>query len=90
MEMLLKAAILQHPGIPVLLLAPPDIGIPEFKEKIRQLAALYEKLANKLGLYFLDPQCWALSMACDGVHLSEMGHTQLGRHITDFLKSRHI
>lgn len=72
---------LQHalPGVPILLLAPPSIYLPEpgLQEARKELADLYESLGARLGLGYLNTA--GLSLGCDGIHLSPEGHEQLAR-----------
>ena len=63
----------------VLLLAPPPMVPGEWTNKAliretQKLAQVYEKLAEKLGIRFVDTAPWAIPMAYDGVHFTEAGH----------------
>lgn len=55
-------------------------------EKVRQLNALYEALAKRLGISFLDAsQCQINTM--DHLHLTRIGHMQLAEQVASYLKA---
>lgn len=64
------------PDCPVLLTAPPIVrGYGETAEEASmELPALYEALAEELGLAFTDSSTWQIAMGADGVHFSPRGH----------------
>jgi lysophospholipase L1-like esterase len=64
------------PDTAVLLCAPPPVTAygEGFSEAFDELAALYEALANELGVAFVDTGRWGIQTAGDGVHFSARGH----------------
>ena len=57
------------------IVGPPPITIPDFPaESINMLWAGYREIADKHRWRYIDPSSWNLSMAYDGIHLSEGGH----------------
>ena len=71
-----------------LLLAPPEICIPEEPYLSGQsllLPKLLEELAAELGISFLDPQIGRADLAFDGLHIAPSGHRKIARTIARYL-----
>ena len=76
MEKLLQLLQKECPKKRLVLIAPPQIALPE-EELCGKLEAVqrgYEALAAKLGVDFCSAARWELPMASDGVHLSPEAH----------------
>lgn len=64
----------------VLLIAPPPmqsgawVQDQSLIDDSKYLAILYRTLAQRLGVRFADAGQWRISLAYDGVHLTENGH----------------
>lgn len=59
----------------ILIIGPPPITIPDFPaESMNMLWAGYREIADKHRWRYIDTSSWNLSMAYDGIHLSERGH----------------
>ncbi len=64
----------------ILLIAPPPMKhgewVPdqELIDASKELAAVYQTLAEQLGTGFLDAGKWNVPLAYDGVHFTEEGH----------------
>ena len=77
----------------LLLLAPPGLNRGEWVcdddliRRSRDLAGEYRKVANRLGIRFLDTGEWGLALCFDGVHLTEAAHDQFARKLTHILSS---
>ena len=57
------------------IIGPPPITIPDFPaESMNMLWAGYREIADKHRWRYIDTSNWNLSMAYDGIHLSEGGH----------------
>ncbi|GMQ61531.1 SGNH/GDSL hydrolase family protein [Vallitalea maricola] len=46
-------------------------------KKSKALPKLYETLASKYGIHYLNASLFVNSLGCDNIHLSEENHTQL-------------
>ena len=66
-------------GLPVLLLGLPPIRLPGFQQPLEELNGLYEALAQRYCLGFLSLS--GLTVAYDGVHLTEDSHRLLARMV---------
>ena len=80
----------QYPDQNLLLLAPPEIRIPgtEFSTQTAVLADEYEDLARRTGCLYGNPGRWDLSLAFDGVHLSQEGHRQFAECLLRLLHEK--
>lgn len=73
----------------ILLVAPPALmyGAWVSDEKLifesKELAKHYCRLAEELGLKFVNADSWKLPMAFDGVHLTESGHKLFAHNIEE-------
>ena len=87
MEAMLTHLRAVWPGLPVLLLAPPPVAVPdgELAQVSRQLAREYAALARRMDLAFADAGAWGLPLAFDGVHLTPEGHRRLARALAPLL-----
>ena len=57
------------------IIGPPPITIPDFPaESMNMLWTGYREIADQHGWRYIDTSSWNLSMAYDGIHLSEEGH----------------
>jgi len=81
------------PQVSLLLIAPPLIGregspsLEEqllYKESLR-LGILYEELAARRALTFVNTAEWDIPMGFDGVHFSEEGHRIFADHMLEVL-----
>lgn len=64
------------PQSPVLLVAPPpltDLG-ECYALRSEALAAAYERVAQEMGILYVDTALWQIRTGGDGVHFSEQGH----------------
>lgn len=77
----------RFPDLKVLLLSPPGLNLPDraLCRKMQTLPRIYSRIAAELGVMFCDIQPWNLSLAFDGVHLSEEGHRQLAERLLPIL-----
>lgn len=64
-----------------ILIAPPQVHIPEFAAPAQELANLLAPLAELHQTAFLNPQQWSIPLAFDGVHFSEEGHKKFARQL---------
>ena len=72
----------RFPGLPVLLIGPPEVGSEESPEpelrllhrEGKKMNRLFRRLAQEEGCAWLDSSEWNLPMAYDEVHLAEGGH----------------
>ncbi len=66
-------------GFSVIVIAPvPIADSPEYHDHHEQsliLNTAYEKLCAEYGAVFMNADSWNVSLACDGVHFSEEGHS---------------
>jgi len=75
----------------LLLIAPPPMKFGEWVqddsliEDNLTLAAAYEALAQRHQIRYLDPAKWGLSLAYDGVHLTEEDHRVFASVLMDHL-----
>ena len=88
MERLILFLKEQFPGLSIFLLAPPRIRIPgeQLQETITALPGLYERIAAQYHLGYLNLQDLSLSLAHDGVHLTEDAHGVLAHALFEFFK----
>lgn len=83
MDILLTYLRKDYPTLPLVLIAPPPLNIPE-KELCAQISLLpgfYQFLAEQHNCYFLDAFSWAPSLSYDGIHLSAEGHSSFARKL---------
>lgn len=90
MEVLLRHVQEAHPTLPLLLIAPGPMDIPDDRlmDCSRELGACYEAAARKTGTDFLDSSILNLDLSYDGIHLSEAGHRSLAEAVFRKLSSR--
>ena len=74
MESFLKQLMQKFQDLPVLLLSPPHMSVPEFQTAETELADGFTQLIHRLPIHFADTFRWEIPLACDGVHFSEAGH----------------
>lgn len=76
MDTLLEHLQTAWPEVEVVLLSPPPIAIwgESFDDQLAEVIEGYQWLVEKWKIKFVDTTKWGLSMAFDGVHLSEAGH----------------
>ena len=89
MEALIRWLQARFPALPIHLLVPPSLRLPEpeLQQTITALPELYRSLARRYGLGFTDLQALPLSLSCDGVHLTEEGHRLLSAVLASHLKN---
>lgn len=77
------------PSLPLVLAAPPSVVLPDpdLVQVSHELGGAYAALAAKLDLPFADAGQWGLSLAFDGVHLTEQAHRQFAGQMFRFLSS---
>ena len=81
------------PQVSLLLIAPPLIGregFPSLEEQLLyreslRLGILYEELAARRALTFVNTAEWDIPMGFDGVHFSEEGHRIFADHMLELL-----
>ena len=75
----------------ILLVAPPPMKLGAWVpnqsliDSSKSLATLYQALAQRTGVRFTDAGQWNLSIAYDGVHLTEKGHIAFARELIEYL-----
>lgn len=75
----------------VILIAPPPmkrgawVATHALVAESRRLASEYRRLAEKLGIPFIDTSDWAIELAFDGVHFTEKGHQIFAKKLLDSL-----
>lgn len=79
-------------SVPVLLIAPPTM-IPgawvqdqELIDDAKALANCYRSLAERLGCDFADAGEWNITLAYDGVHMTEEGHRAFAENLILLLR----
>ena len=78
MEAFLKSIDIESSKI--VLIAPPAMKpgawVPErsLLEASKELAAVYQRLSQRLGVRFADAAQWNVPLAFDGVHFTQEGH----------------
>lgn len=77
----------------ILLVAPPPMKLGAWvasdalvRESLR-LADEYRILSEQLGISFIDPSCWKIELAFDGVHFTENGHHIFAKNLKKALDS---
>ena len=89
MERFLEAITLNKDKI--LLIAPPSMKFGEWvqdQELIDDSITLskeYQALSERLGIRFADARDWNISLACDGVHMTEEGHKAFAEGVIEYL-----
>lgn len=77
----------------ILLIAPPPMKLGVWVsdhrliENSKSLAAHYLCIANRLGAAFADAGEWDVSLAFDGVHLTEEGHRIFAARLSNIIKN---
>lgn len=75
----------------LLLIAPPPMkrGAWVYSDALVQesigLAEEYGKLAQKLGIPFVDTRDWKIGLCFDGVHFTEDGHHAFAERLSEYL-----
>ena len=75
----------------LLLIAPPTMKVgawvPSQKliDDSKYLAKLYQTLAERLSVRFIDAGQWNVPLAYDGVHLTEEGHRVFAEELIEYL-----
>ena len=75
----------------ILVIAPPPLNFGEwvFNQDLIDdsiaLAEYYKALAKRLGVRFADAGAWNVSLAYDGVHLTEAGHRAFATGLMEYL-----
>lgn len=54
--------------------------------KSKELAEVYEPLADTYGCYFLDAGKLGMELGVDGIHLKQESHSILGKELAGFIK----
>ena len=72
----------REPGLPLLVLVPPAIGLPQFRQASLALPDICRQEAD----FLCDTQRWDLPLCFDGIHLTEEGHRIFARNLADFLR----
>ena len=80
----------QLPQLPILLLSPPPVRLPELRlcNAMAEAAQLFRSAAEQEKLPFLDLQGLPLPLAWDGIHLTEEGHRLLAAVLAAFLQKQ--
>ena len=83
-----------RPGVAIILLiAPPPmhpgtwVTNQTLLKESRKLAQMYQSLARKLHIFFVDAGQWNISLAFDGVHFTEAGHCAFAEGLWQYLMS---
>ena len=80
----------------LLLVAPPPMKLGSWvsetslTEASKKLAQAYQALSRQLGVWFADAGEWNLSLAFDGVHLTEEGHRALAEGLYNYLMKANL
>lgn len=75
----------------ILLVCPPPmkrgawVPTDELVAESVRLGEEYRRIAEKLGISFVDTRCWNAELAFDGVHLTEEGNHTFARHLIHYL-----
>ena len=76
----------------ILLVCPPPmkrgawVPTDELVAESIRLGEEYQRIAEKLGVPFVDTRCWNAELAFDGVHLTEEGNHTFADHLARYLK----
>lgn len=76
----------------ILLLAPPVLKLGAWVDSLEMVNAsvklniAYKQLAEDLGIQFVDTEGWNLSLAFDGVHLTQEGHRALANGLENYFR----
>ena len=85
-----------YSGHPIVLISPTHINessnnlMDSFigtKDYSMSLAPLYEKIAENLGLFYLDASKVIFTNQIDGLHWDKYQHNEFGRYLSKFIKS---
>ena len=83
-----------RPGVAIILLiAPPPmhpgtwVTNQTLLKESRKLAQMYQSLARKLHIFFVDAGQWHVSLAFDGVHFTVAGHHAFAEGLWQYLMS---
>ncbi len=74
----------------ILLIAPPsaeavEVGAVSFVAETKRLPELYEHLAQKHDVRFINADCWCIPKSYDGVHFSKEGHRIFAERMYEYL-----
>ena len=75
----------------LLLIAPPPMKFGEWVQNQEliddsiTLAEQYQALSERLGIRFINAGNWNISLAFDGVHLTEEGHRVFAKGLIEYL-----
>lgn len=80
----------RYPALPVLVLLPGPLDLPEegLMEEFRRLAPAMAEVLQAQGIPYLDLNTLGLELAFDGVHLTEQGHRALAAALADELSEK--
>ena len=84
MEALLDFLEASWPEMKLVIVTPPLFDIPELpgaSEKLETLVDLYNELADRRRLGFINNHSWNIPLAYDGAHFSKQGHHVFAEHI---------
>ena len=76
----------------ILLLAPPVLKVGVWVDSLEMVNAsvnlniAYKQLAEDLGVQFVDTGTWNLSLAFDGVHLTQEGNRAFANGLEDYFR----
>lgn len=91
MEHFLKKLLEYDFSCEYLLIAPPQmalgawVGDKRIVGASRALSECYKAAAHRLGIHFADAGTWDVSLAFDGVHFSEGGHSAFANGLYETL-----
>lgn len=77
----------------IVLIAPPPMQFGEWvsSQKLIDasvlLAEKYQRLAERMNIWFVDGSQWDISLAYDGVHFTEEGHMEFANSLYHWLKT---
>ena len=75
----------------ILLIAPPLMKLGQWVpttsliEASKDLILAYQKLAQRLGVRFVNAEEWDIPLAFDGVHFTESGHSIFAEGLSEYL-----
>ncbi len=79
-----------HGSISITLISPPQMKPGTWTDtaciqEASRIGTCMKKLAEDLGISFLDAGTWDLPLCFDGVHLTEEGHHRFAEHVLQYL-----
>lgn len=87
---------LQQERAKILLIAPPPMKLGEWVptekliESSKELSFLYQSLAQRLRIRFVDAGAWDIPLAFDGVHFTESGHRIFAEGLYQYLSKEGV